>query len=131
VSLPAQFTDEQREQLLRATTGLTAAVQAYATALLPAIQAAAEQFRQLSAALQAAGYLDEDGRPLHQGGNAEDCPAFEERTTRPAHPDGTPYRYVDIVDEGWEHCDCCGRWGRSWTPERPHVCPNEPKVAAS
>lgn len=149
MSQPIVLTDEQRDQLLRATAGVTAAVQAYATALLPAIQAAAAQFRQLSAALQAAGYLDEDGRPLHQGGNAEDCPAcsgtnpdypficpgpapaFEERATKPTHPDGTVFGHAEMVAGGWEHCDYCRTWGRGWTPETPHACPTEPKAATS
>ncbi|MYT20122.1 hypothetical protein GTW69_07435 [Streptomyces sp. SID7760] len=75
MSQPVQFTDDQRDQLLRAAAGVTAAMQAYIKAMLPAVQAAAAQFRQLYAALQAAGLLDEHGQPLHQGGDAEDCPA--------------------------------------------------------
>ncbi|MFE3578743.1 hypothetical protein [Streptomyces vinaceus] len=54
-----------------------------------------------------------------------------ERPTRPVHADGTPYRYAEIVAEGWSCCDACHRWGRTWTPEQPHICPNEPKAATS
>ncbi|MGC5534206.1 hypothetical protein [Streptomyces sp. SR-10] len=42
---------------------------------------------------------------------------------RPTHPDGTPYRYHEIVAEGWEHCDGCRTWGQGWTTESPHDCP--------
>lgn len=84
MNLPAQLTDEQRDQLLRAAAGLTVAMQAYITAMLPAIHVTAARFRQLSEALQAAGYLDAQGRPLHQGGNAEDCPACS--GTNPDYP---------------------------------------------
>ncbi|MFB6809438.1 hypothetical protein [Streptomyces sp. NPDC056387] len=236
MSSPVQFTDEQRDQLLRAAAGVTTAMQAYITAMLPAVQAAAAQFRQLYAALQTAGLLDEHGQPVHigQGENAEDYPACRgtnppypflcpgqpepgpsgadpepdgilhaqrrhpdweyattegprkqwddidvpprgedgepdptwernldaghpgegwerfdyteesywrrpkrpgtppaERPTRPIHADGTPYRYAEIVAEGWSSCDGCHRWSRTWTPKHPHVCPNEPKAATS
>ncbi|MER5482955.1 hypothetical protein ABT024_07025 [Streptomyces sp. NPDC002812] len=50
---------------------------------------------------------------------------------RPTHPDGSPYRYHEIVAEGWGHCDYCRTWGRGWTPETPHTCPTEPKAAMS
>ncbi|MFE0651370.1 hypothetical protein ACFVZH_22555 [Streptomyces sp. NPDC059534] len=43
-------------------------------------------------------------------------------SSRPTYADGTPYRYADIVLEGWSHCDGCRQWGR-WTPEQPHECP--------
>ncbi|MGQ4353145.1 hypothetical protein [Streptomyces drozdowiczii] len=46
-----------------------------------------------------------------------------ETSGRPTHPDGTPYRYHEIVAEGWEHCDGCRTWGRGWTAENPHDCP--------
>jgi hypothetical protein len=85
-SLPNALTDEQRDQLLRATAQLATAEQAYFTALLPAVQHAASQFRQVVAALQAAGYLDEHGKPYHlgDGANAEDCPACA--GTNPPYP---------------------------------------------
>ncbi|MCX5176751.1 hypothetical protein [Streptomyces virginiae] len=57
--------------------------------------------------------------------------ATGEQATRPTHPDGTPYRYAEIVAEGWSCCDGCLRWGRTWTPERPHICPNEPQIGTS
>jgi hypothetical protein len=41
---------------------------------------------------------------------------------RPTNPDGTPYGYHQIRAGGWEHCDGCGLWGRTWTPENPHQC---------
>ena len=40
---------------------------------------------------------------------------------RPTHSDGTPYRYHEIVAEGWEHCDGCRQWGQ-WTIRDPHDC---------
>ncbi|MFB6805434.1 hypothetical protein [Streptomyces sp. NPDC056387] len=86
MSLPADITDEQRDQLLRASAGLTAAVQAYIAAMLPVAQAWTAQLRKLSAALQAAGLLDERGWPVHlgEGENAEDCIAC--RGTNPPYP---------------------------------------------
>jgi hypothetical protein len=82
MSLPAQLTNEQRDQLARATAQLATAIQAYTEALLPAMQAASAQFRQLFETFRAAGLLDEHGQPRHQGGNAEDCPACS-RTNLP------------------------------------------------
>jgi len=41
---------------------------------------------------------------------------------KPTNPDGTPYGYHQIRAGGWEHCDGCGLWGRTWTPENPHHC---------
>ncbi|MEU3432392.1 hypothetical protein [Streptomyces sp. NPDC006863] len=43
---------------------------------------------------------------------------------RPTHPDGTPYRYHEIVAEGWRYCDGCHSWGQGWTAENPHDCPS-------
>lgn len=48
-------------------------------------------------------------------------PEVREQKERPAHPDGTPYRYHEIVAEGWEHCDGCRTWTTA-TVERPHQC---------
>lgn len=48
----------------------------------------------------------------------------EKPSGRPTHPDGTPYRYHEIVAEGWGHCDGCRTWGQGWTAENPHDCPN-------
>jgi hypothetical protein len=50
---------------------------------------------------------------------------------RPTHPDGTPYRYAEIVAEGWDHCDACHTWGQGWTFEHPHVCPVPIRAAQS
>ncbi|WP_445023572.1 hypothetical protein [[Kitasatospora] papulosa] len=50
-------------------------------------------------------------------------PVPREASDRPTHPDGTPYRYHEIVAEGWGHCDGCRTWGRGWTAENPHDCP--------
>jgi len=47
----------------------------------------------------------------------------EKASGRPTHPDGTPYRYHEIIAEGWGHCDGCRTWGRGWTAENPHDCP--------
>lgn len=57
--------------------------------------------------------------------------AAGKKSTRPAHPDGTPYRYAEIVAEGWSGCDGCHRWSCTWTPERPHICPNPTRAANS
>ncbi|MEU0836082.1 hypothetical protein [Streptomyces sp. NPDC005969] len=46
----------------------------------------------------------------------------ETRTGTMRHPDGMPYRYSEIVAEGWERCDGCRIWGQ-WTAEKPHDCP--------
>ena len=62
---------------------------------------------------------------------ALDEPQEQQSGTRPTHPDGTPYRYAEIAAEGWEHCDGCGQWGNTWTPEQPHRCPAPIKVATA
>ncbi|MFG2676999.1 hypothetical protein [Streptomyces sp. NPDC048445] len=49
---------------------------------------------------------------------------------RPTHPDGTPYRYHEIVVEGWGCCDACRQWGQ-WTVEDPHECPEPLKAATT
>ncbi|MFB7617811.1 hypothetical protein [Kitasatospora sp. NPDC056181] len=62
------LTAEQREQALQQLAEHVAAWQQMATALMPALQAAAEQlahaFAELQRTLQAAGLLDADGRPV-------------------------------------------------------------------
>ncbi|MBP5883153.1 hypothetical protein QBA57_28695 [Streptomyces scabiei] len=68
-----QLTDEQREQLLRSVAAVSAALQELVEACLPAVQAAAQQFAQITQALQAAGYLDEDGKPVKR----PDRPAWQ------------------------------------------------------
>lgn len=70
-------TDEQRDQLLRATAQFTHAMNTYITALLPAVQAAAGHLRQLHDALQAAELLDEDGTPV---------PVTTDEPERPVQP---------------------------------------------
>ncbi|MFJ1827434.1 hypothetical protein [Streptomyces sp. NPDC088178] len=52
----------------------------------------------------------------------------EPQNGRPTHPNGTPYRYHEIVAEGWGHCDVCRQWGQ-WTAEDPHDCPKPDRVA--
>lgn len=44
---------------------------------------------------------------------------------RPTHPDGTPYRYDEIVASNWGHCDACSMWGQ-WTTANPHQCSQTP-----
>ncbi|MEV5915769.1 hypothetical protein AB0M00_43665 [Streptomyces chartreusis] len=51
-----------------------------------------------------------------------------EQKERPTHPDGTPYRYHEIVAEGWGFCDGCRMWSTA-TVERPHQCAGDPPVA--
>ena len=64
VITPPQLTDEQREQLLRSVANVTAALRQFAEALAPAALAMGQEFAKLSQALQAAGYLDDDGKPI-------------------------------------------------------------------
>ena len=66
MALEPQLTDEQREQLLRSVANLAAEIRAFVEALVPAAQAAGQQFAQLANALQAAGYLDEKGKPIER-----------------------------------------------------------------
>lgn len=46
---------------------------------------------------------------------------IREQSERPAHPDGTPYSYHEIVEEGWGFCDGCRMWSTG-TVARPHRC---------
>ena len=46
---------------------------------------------------------------------------IREQRERPDHPDGTPYRYAEIVAEGWGFCDGCRMWSTG-TVARPHQC---------
>jgi hypothetical protein len=64
-SLPTQLTDAEREALLRAIADLATAFQQLATALMPTFQAMVQQCAHAYAALQAAGYIDPDGKPTH------------------------------------------------------------------
>jgi hypothetical protein len=59
-----QLTDEQREQLLRSVAAVSASVHEFIQACVPIAQAAARQYAQITLALQAAGYLDENGKPI-------------------------------------------------------------------
>lgn len=58
-----ELTDEQREQLLRNVAKVHAAINAFARALIPQVQAAARAFVDLGQQLQQAGLLDADGQP--------------------------------------------------------------------
>jgi hypothetical protein len=51
----------------------------------------------------------------------DDQQRLREQPERPTHPDGTPYRYADMVAEGWEFCDGCRLWTTA-NVERPHEC---------
>jgi len=48
-------------------------------------------------------------------------PGIREQAERPSHPDGTPYRYHEIVAEGWDFCDGCRLW-TTGTVSNPHRC---------
>ncbi|GGV68958.1 hypothetical protein GCM10010294_25230 [Streptomyces griseoloalbus] len=74
--LAPQLTEEQREQLLRNAAEVHAAIDRFARALIPQVQAAAKAFADLGRQLQDAGLIDADGKPT--------------RTDRPAWQ--TPYR---------------------------------------
>ena len=50
---------------------------------------------------------------------------------RPVNPDGSPYGNHQIRAGGWKHCDGCGLWGRTWTPENPHRCTASLHVGAA
>ncbi|MFI5739204.1 DUF6085 family protein [Streptomyces anulatus] len=66
-----------------------------------------------AAARQALGALDDAGL----------LDTYREKASgRPTRPDGTPYRYHEIVAEGWGYCDGCRTWGQGWTAENPHDC---------
>ena len=54
----------------------------------------------------------------------------QSKGSRPTHSDGTPYRYHEIVAEGWGHCDGCRQWGQ-WTAENPHECAEPLKAATT
>lgn len=59
-----------------------------------------------------------------------DTPLPERQGNRPTHPDGTPYRYHEIVAEGWGHCDGCHQWGQ-WTIKNPHECKQDIRVTVA
>jgi hypothetical protein len=58
-----ELTDEQREQLLRNVAEVYAAINTFAQALIPQVQAAARAFAEIGQQLQRAGFLDEHGKP--------------------------------------------------------------------
>jgi hypothetical protein len=62
--LTPQFTDEQREQLLRSMASAHAAILQLAQACVPILRAAADQFVLHTEALKQAGLLDEEGKPV-------------------------------------------------------------------
>ncbi|MER7815633.1 hypothetical protein [Streptomyces sp. NPDC096153] len=68
-----QLTDEQREALLARMAEITHQFRQMIEAVLPAVRAAAEQAAQVFAALQAAGLVDEDGKPTRPA----DRPAWQ------------------------------------------------------
>lgn len=82
-------------------------------------------------ALCDAGFMDDDDPYSHadladvirQVGEAlrEKPTGVREQRERPGHPDGTPYRYHEIVAEGWEFCEGCHMWSTA-TPDHPHQC---------
>ncbi|MGW4695180.1 hypothetical protein ACWEO1_22690 [Kitasatospora cineracea] len=71
------LTDEQRDAVLRTIAELGAVAQAIATAfvqaVIPAVQAAAQQLAALHRQMQDAGLLDADGKPVR----AADRPAWQ------------------------------------------------------
>lgn len=69
-----------------------------------------------------ANVIRQVGETLHASLVLEKPAGVREQRERPTHPDGTPYRYAEMVAEGWEHCDGCRMWSTA-TPERPHQCP--------
>lgn len=58
-----ELTEEQREQLLRNVAEVHAAIDRFARALWPQIEAAAKAFAELGRQLQDAGLIDADGNP--------------------------------------------------------------------
>ncbi|MFC9847767.1 hypothetical protein ACFWFF_01455 [Streptomyces sp. NPDC060223] len=70
-----ELTAEQREQMLRSVAAVTAGLRQVAEAFVPVVAAAAQQFTQIAKALQDAGYLDEEYKPIQ----AADRPAQRRR----------------------------------------------------
>ncbi|MGQ4393754.1 hypothetical protein ACN6K5_003540 [Streptomyces violaceoruber] len=91
-------------------------------------------------ALCDAGFMDDDDPYSHadladvirQVGEAlrEKPTGVREQQERPAHPDGTPYRYHEIVAEGWGFCVGCHMWSTA-TVDRPHTCTGPNNVMPS
>lgn len=111
-----QLTDEQREQLLRSVAAVSASVHELIQACVPIAQAAARQYAQITQALQAAGYLDENGKPIELRRCGADSQApnatGNERCTLPTGHDG---RHADGIltwpraaddEPPKERCDC-------------------------
>jgi uncharacterized protein with von Willebrand factor type A (vWA) domain len=64
VTVPTpEITAEQREQLLRNVAETFAAIDRFARALWPQLEAAARAFAELGQQLQDAGLIDADGKP--------------------------------------------------------------------
>lgn len=61
--LVPHLTDEQREQLLRNVAEVHAAINAFAEAVIPQVQAAARAVATIGRQLQQVGLLDEQGKP--------------------------------------------------------------------
>jgi len=104
------------------------------------------QLDDIRRALCDAGFMDDDdpyghadlANVIRQIGEAlhEKPVGVREQRDRPTHPDGAPYRYHEIVAEGWGFCEGCHTWSTG-TVERPHTCagpnpvkPTEPKDGA-
>lgn len=71
--LTPQFTDEQREQLIRSMASAHAAILQLAQACIPILRAAADQFVLHTEALKQAGLLDDDYKPIQRS----DRPAWQ------------------------------------------------------
>jgi hypothetical protein len=57
----------------------------------------------------------------------EKLAGIREQRERPTHADGTPYRYYEIVAEGWGFCEGCHMWSTA-TTKRPHTCQGPNRV---
>lgn len=66
---------------------------------------------------------------LHRTGQVRQLPVVREQRERPTHPDGRPYWYHELEEEGWGHCDGCGLWSTA-TVEQPHQCTGDARVVA-
>ncbi|MBP5918707.1 PadR family transcriptional regulator [Streptomyces sp. LBUM 1486] len=78
--------------------------------------------------LERAGWIERLGGPLGMArydltahGRTAAGLTPREQAQRPTHPNGTPYRYHEIVAEGWGYCDGCRMWSTA-NPEQPHQC---------
>ncbi|WP_333757973.1 hypothetical protein [Streptomyces sp. ISBFB 2968] len=129
-----EMTEAGLSVLHRATSEVSAQADSLQERLRLAHQARRAKEHQLDdirRALCDAGFMNDDDPYGHadladvirQVGEAlrEKPTGVREQRERPAHPDGTPYRYHEIVAEGWEFCEGCHTWSTA-TIERPHTC---------